>query len=73
MDKNLTLVVLRFMASLARAAGQASKGHALSLLADMVESGKKVDAHMEQLALRLKDDQYDWAGAVERIHLNSEW
>lgn len=71
--KTMGIVLLNFMASLAMKAGDVRKARALELLADMVESGKKVDDHMRQLAVRLRDDNYDWTGAVDRIRLNSEW
>lgn len=71
--ETLALILLNFMASLALKAGDVKKARAFQLLATMVESGKKVDAHMQQLVVRLQEDNYDWTGAAERIKLNSEW
>ena len=69
----VAIVILRTLAGLAKQMGQEKKAAMLAALADAVESGKKVDEHMASVATNLKDHNYDWAGAEDRIRENSKW
>ncbi len=72
-NRMLAVVMLTGLASFARQLGQVRKAKALELLAEMVESGKKIDDHMKQLVVRLRENNYDWEGAINRIKENSKW
>jgi UDP-N-acetylglucosamine transferase subunit ALG13 len=69
----VAVVVLRALAGFAKQLGQDKKAAMFSALADAVESGKVVDNHMATVATNLKDHNYDWAGAEDRIRENSKW
>lgn len=71
----LILIALRSAAlGLSLAPGQDKMANNLYLLADVIEAGKATDAHMAEIAEKLKsrsvtDD--DWSDVMERIEKHS--
>lgn len=70
----LAIIALRSAALAATLAGRSSTASALYSLADLVESGQAVDAHMAEVATKLKDrtlTDADWSEVANRIHADS--
>ncbi len=66
----IALLAVRSAALAATLAGRASTGNALYALADLVESGRATDAHMAEVAEKLKNRELtdaDWADVHARI------
>lgn len=70
----LAVITLRAAALAATLAGRSSTASALYSLADLTESGIAVDAHMAEVAAKLKDrtlTDTDWSDVANRIHADS--
>lgn len=70
----LAVITLRAAALAATLAGRSSTASALYSLADLTESGVAVDAHMAEVAAKLKDrtlNDSDWSDVANRIHADS--
>lgn len=70
----LAVVTLRAAALAATLAGRGATGSALYSLATLIESGVAVDAHMAEVAAKLKDRELtdaDWTEVANRIHSDS--
>lgn len=70
----LALLALRAAALAANLAGRSSTASALYSLADLVESGRATDAHMAEIAEKLKSRELtdaDWSDVANRIHADS--
>ena len=70
----LAVISLRAAALAATLAGRTSTASALYSLADLIESGHAVDAHMAEVAATLKDRELtdsDWSDVANRIHADS--
>lgn len=70
----LAVITLRAAALAATLAGRSSTASALYSLADLTESGIAVDAHMAEVAAKLKDrtlTDADWSDVANRIHADS--
>lgn len=70
----LAVIALRAAALAASLAGRSSTASALYSLADLIDSGVAVDAHMAEIATKLKDRELtdaDWSDVANRIHADS--
>lgn len=70
----IALLALRSAALAATLAGQASTGNALYALADLVESGRATDAHLAEVAEKLKSRELtdaDWDDVRARIEADA--
>ena len=70
----LAVVSLRAAALAASLAGRSSVASALYSLASLVESGIAVDAHLAEVAQKLKDRELtdaDWSDVANRIHADA--
>lgn len=70
----IALLSLRAAALAATLAGQASTGNALYALADLVESGRATDAHLAEVAEKLKSRELtdaDWDDVRARIEADA--
>jgi hypothetical protein len=75
MNPTLTAVVsLRAAALAAELAGRTSIASALRSLATLLESGVDVEAHMREVAAKLKERDLtdaDWSDVANRIHADA--
>jgi hypothetical protein len=72
MTASIAIVALRALATLFGLQGQVKYGQSLSLLADGLESGANVDAHMAAVAAALKSGApTDWDDVHARITADS--
>jgi hypothetical protein len=72
MDPKIMLILtLRSTALAAELAGRPQQAAALRALADSIQAGRAVDAHMAEVAEKLKDGgsatEADWADVYARI------
>jgi hypothetical protein len=68
----VALTALRAASLGLRLQGQVAAANALDLIAAGVESGKNVDAHMAEVAAKLKaGEPIDWVDVVARIEADS--
>lgn len=70
----LALLSIRAAALAASVAGRSSTASALYSLADLIESGRATDAHMNEVAEKLKNRELtdaDWSDVANRIHADS--
>lgn len=70
----LAVVSVRAAALAASLAGRSSTASALYSLADVIESGIAVDAHLGEVAAKLKDrtlTDTDWSELANRIHADA--
>lgn len=70
----IAVITLRAAALAATLAGRSSTGSALYSLANLIESGQAVDAHMAEVATKLKDrtlTDADWSDVANRIHADA--
>lgn len=72
MTPTLAIIALRSLGMLFGLQGQTKAATSLSLLADGLESGANVDAHMSAVAAALKSGEpIDWENAYTRISADS--
>jgi hypothetical protein len=74
--KTIALVGIRAAALAMALTGQSKAANALYTLADAYEAGKNIDAHMAEVARRLKDrspteTDSDWDDLAARINADS--
>lgn len=70
----LAVVSLRAAALAAELAGRPSTASALRSLANLIESGIAVDAHLAEVAEKLKSRELsdaDWSDVANRIHADA--
>lgn len=70
----IAVIALRSAALAATLSGRTSTASALYSLADLVESGQATDAHMAEVAEKLKNRELtdaDWSDVANRIHVDA--
>jgi hypothetical protein len=74
MTQTLILIGLRAAALALELSGKGNASQSLYLLADAAEAGRDVEAHMQEVAAKLKAgpvDDADWADTAQRIRSNT--
>ena len=70
---DLAMVLGQAFVGFLRQAGKTRQANTLNTLLESIKAGKNVDKQMAAVAEALKNDNYDWDGAEERIRNNSDW